>query len=94
MKRVRMRSNYAGPAGSCSAGGEINLPDAEAKGLIEGGYATEIAAAVKPAPKARKPKAKAETATAEPAVERADAPPARRRKPKPEGGADESLPES
>jgi len=36
---VRMRSNYSGPRGQARSGKHINLPSAEAKELIDGGYA-------------------------------------------------------
>jgi hypothetical protein len=37
--RVKMLTTYAGPAGSCAPGKTIDLPEAQAKGLIDGGYA-------------------------------------------------------
>ena len=48
--RVLMRTNYAGPAGACHAGGVIDVSDVEAKTLIKGGFATEA-----PPPKVRGP---------------------------------------
>jgi len=40
--RVMMRTTYAGPRGTCSAGGFIDLPDAEAKSIIDGNYGVEV----------------------------------------------------
>ena len=39
---VKMRTNYAGPVGTVRAGREINLPLAQAKELIDGGYAVKV----------------------------------------------------
>lgn len=38
--RVKMKTRYAGPLGCCPPDGVIDLPADEAKGLIDGGYAT------------------------------------------------------
>lgn len=47
--RVKLRTMYSGPRGNCGAGCVIDLPDNEAQGLIDGGYAeAEIAEAVEP----------------------------------------------
>lgn len=72
--RVKMRTSYAGPAGSCAAGGIVDVPEAEAAGLVAGGYA-EVVPVPAPAPIVEEV---AETATA-PAVETATAPPMRGR---------------
>lgn len=37
--RVQMRTNYAGPGGTCEAGKRIELAEGEARELIAGGYA-------------------------------------------------------
>jgi hypothetical protein len=42
--RVRMRTIYASPTITIDAGAEGELPDAEAKALIEGGYAERVSA--------------------------------------------------
>lgn len=78
--KVKMRTYYAGPSGSCGAGATIDLADAEARGLIAGGYATEVETATAPAPDVALEAAAeaAETADA-PAPETAAAPAARPR---------------
>lgn len=38
--RVRLKTIYAGPAGIFEAGALVTLTDAEAAGLISGGYAS------------------------------------------------------
>lgn len=40
--KVRMRTTSAGPTGTLRAGQIYNLPDAEAKQLLEGGYADPV----------------------------------------------------
>ena len=40
--RVKMRTIYASPTKSASPGQEIDLPEAEAAGLVKGGYATLV----------------------------------------------------
>ena len=75
---IRMRTTYAGPAGTCAAGAEISLPDDVANPLIESGNAEKVPPQPNEEPK-REPKAEAETAEAPAAPERADAPPPRRR---------------
>ncbi len=42
--RVRMKTQYAGPGGSAGPGSTIDLEDAEANGLIAGGYAEAVPA--------------------------------------------------
>jgi hypothetical protein len=39
---VRMRTNYAGPLGTCKAGNVIDLPNNEAKNLLTAGYAEPV----------------------------------------------------
>jgi|GEM_PF-3996252 len=40
---IKMLSHYAGPNGTCPAGGIIDIPSrVEAYGLIEGGYAEQV----------------------------------------------------
>lgn len=48
--KIKLRNQYCGPAGVFPAGTELDLPTAEAKQLVDGGYAD----AVKP-PAAKKP---------------------------------------
>ena len=52
--RVRMKRTQAGPAGALIEGREYWLPEAEAAGLVDGGYAEQVA---QPAP--RQPEAPA-----------------------------------
>ena len=40
--KIRMKTTSAGPAGSMQAGREYEVPDAEAKDLIAGGYTTPV----------------------------------------------------
>ncbi len=47
--KVKMISIYAGPRGTWMAGCTIDLPDKEAKGLVDGGYAENVAT-VAPSP--------------------------------------------
>lgn len=42
--RVKMRTTYAGPHGTCSAGGTLDLPPPVAYDLIERGYASQVGA--------------------------------------------------
>ena len=51
MKKIEMKTIYAGPKGNFKAGEVVDMDDKEAKELIEGGYAIEHKA-VKPAEKA------------------------------------------
>lgn len=53
--RVKMLSTYAGPAGSCAPGKTIDLPDDQAKGLIDGGYAEAVGGEVAEKPKRGRP---------------------------------------
>jgi len=39
MVEVKLKTIYAGPRGNCGPGCVIELPDDEAKGLVDGGYA-------------------------------------------------------
>ena len=39
---VRMKTNYAGPRGTCSEGKIIKLPKREAEALIRGKYAVDM----------------------------------------------------
>ena len=72
MKTVKMHTVYAGPLGTCHAGHEIDLPDADAAALVKGKYAEYATASAAPAPPTV-----AENATAEP-EETADNAPAYR----------------
>ena len=40
--RVKLLTIYAGPAGSYSAGSVVDFDEADAKPLIDGGYATQV----------------------------------------------------
>lgn len=40
--RIRLKTTYAGPSGSCAAGGVIDLPDGEAYGIVEAGYGSQV----------------------------------------------------
>ena len=40
--RVRMKTQYAGPAGAVAPGVTIDLPKKEAKALVDGGYAETV----------------------------------------------------
>jgi uncharacterized phiE125 gp8 family phage protein len=51
--KIRMRTQYSGPAGSFAPGAVVDFPNKEAKALLEGGYAEALAAA----PKAKAPEA-------------------------------------
>ena len=62
--KVRMRTTSAGPTGTLRAGQIYNLPDAEAKELLAGGYADPVKAS------------EAETADARPGPETAARTPA------------------
>lgn len=75
--RVLMRTQYAGPSGSAAPGGIIDLSEAEAGGLIAGGYAEAVETALAPIP-APVAEAVAEAAIAA-APETATAPPSRGR---------------
>ena len=79
--RIVLRTRYAGPRGTAGPGSPMDLPDDEAKALIDGGYAVP---ADKPKPKAEEePKRKAaerETASEEQPETAAAPPPRRRRK--------------
>jgi len=68
--RVRMKTQYAGPGGSAGPGVTIDLEEAEANGLIAGGYAEAVPAAPELAPE---PAAAPEAAPV-PAIETATAP--------------------
>ena len=48
--RVKLFVPVACPAGSFQTGAQVELPDAIAMGLINGGYAEALDVAVKPAP--------------------------------------------
>lgn len=52
---IRMKTLYAGPSGVFSAGQVADLPRAEEKALIDGGYAEPIAADAPPTKGKRKP---------------------------------------
>lgn len=41
--KIQMKTVYAGPAGTCPVGGEIEVDAEEGKALIDGGYATKVA---------------------------------------------------
>ncbi len=56
--KITMRVTAAGPAGVKLAGRTYDVPEAEAKGLLSGGYAGIAAAAAKVAPAAPAPAAK------------------------------------
>lgn len=77
--RVKMRTYYAGPAGSAQPGGLLTVSEEEGAALIAGNYAEAVETAAAPAPTSE-PAAEevAETATA-PAPETATAPPSRPR---------------
>ena len=66
--RVKMKTTYAGPAGTAGAGQTIDLDKDDAYALIEGGYAEQVEEdkpKAKRKTKAKKSKpAKSETATA------------------------------
>lgn len=49
--KIKLRNQYCGPAGVFPAGTELDLPTAEAKQLVDGGYADAVKprAAKKPA---------------------------------------------
>ena len=72
--KVRMKTIYAGPDGTCSPGKTIDLSKEEAGDLVKGGYA-EYAAAVKSVPK--------ETAVIEPPENTSMVPGSRRNPEKP-----------
>jgi hypothetical protein len=40
--KVLLKQAYAGPHGACAAGGKLDLPEAHARSLIEGGLAEEF----------------------------------------------------
>lgn len=52
--KVKLITTYAGPLGTWMAGAIVDLPDEEAKGLVDGGYATRVevpaSTKVEPAP--------------------------------------------
>lgn len=50
--RVRMRTVYAGASGCAGAGQVIDLPEAEARALMAGNYASAVETAEAPAPEA------------------------------------------
>lgn len=52
MKLCRMKTQYAGPSGTCDAGGKIKLCDEEAEVLRLAGFADvlDVPAAAAPAP--------------------------------------------
>lgn len=68
--KIRMKTLAAGPAGPRQAGSIVDLPDAEAYQLIEGGYAEQVGAAA----------GEVETAEAGGAVETAEAPANKRKR--------------
>ena len=51
---IRMRTTYAGPAGTCAAGAEISLPDDVATALIKSGNAEKVSRRPKPKPLRRR----------------------------------------
>jgi hypothetical protein len=60
---VRMRTQYAGATGTVSPGEQVNLPEAEARALIAGGYAEPVEDLIPARRETATPPA-AETATA------------------------------
>ena len=78
--QVILKATYAGPRGTAGPGSKMELPDDEAKALIDGGYAEEV----KPAPKPKAAEVKSEpgreTASVEQSETAAAPPPRRRRK--------------
>lgn len=52
---IRMKTTYAGPSGVIAAGQTADLPKAEEKALIDGGYAEAITADAPPTKGKRKP---------------------------------------
>lgn len=82
MKKVIMRTLYAGPCGNCHPEREIDLQDAEADGLVNGGYAEYASVASSHAAAYAEDEATAtvaETSMTE-QLETADAGPQRRKK--------------
>lgn len=47
MKRIKMTSQYCGASGTFPPGSELPMDDAEAKQLVEGGYAKYVSAGTK-----------------------------------------------
>lgn len=81
--RVRLLSVYAGPRGVFHPKDFLDVPEAEARALIDGGYAIAVEQAVAdPAPEAAVESPEVEAAVEPPADERrvADARPLRRRR--------------
>ena len=74
MIKVRMKTIYAGPEGTCQPGKEIDLDKEEAQSLVKGGYAEY---ATKEKPVAR------ETAVVEPPENTAEIPSSRKNPEKP-----------
>lgn len=78
--KIKLRTTYAGPAGTHASGSIVDMPDDEAKGLIDGGYAAQVGDAPEapPAPSAEpEPEPEVETAAVE-VVETAEGPSAKK----------------
>jgi hypothetical protein len=74
--RVKMKTLAAGPDGVLRPGQEVDLPTAQAKALIEGGYAEPVGtvqetAAVEPSEKAVMPKKTKRRSSRKPASKKA-----------------------
>lgn len=52
--KIKLRNQYCSPAGVYKPGSELDLPTAEAKQLIDGGYAEAVKAAAAPKKRADK----------------------------------------
>jgi len=81
--RVRMRTTMAGPERTVIAGKVADLPDAEARDLIKGGYAEAVGKAA--APERPKPETAAAPGPEESAVSKAPARPRKGRSKKASG---------
>ena len=44
--KVKMRTNYAGPKGSCRPGHIIDLPEKEARQIVDGNYGWYVVSAI------------------------------------------------
>ena len=66
--RIRLNSLYAGPAGIIQPGQEVDMPEAVAAALVNGGYAVALDAPPEPEAAVDTPPAKAKPAKAKPAA--------------------------
>jgi len=86
--RVRMRTTYAGPAGTARAGQTIELEDEQAAALLSAGYAEEVVEPAAEASGAADATPADETAT----IDQPETTSTRTRRPTPKGGGRRSAP--